>query len=112
MQKIGKFNVKVSVISNGLENYMAFTINNNAVFIESMEFMDFSLNASVKNLSDNDFKYSLQEFRGDLLKLVKQNIYPYEYMNRFEKFSEDKLPDRCKLYSSLKNKCICEKTTC
>ena len=36
---------------------MAFTINNNLVFIDSMQFMNSSLDALVKNLSDNDFKY-------------------------------------------------------
>ena len=30
-------------------------------------------------------------------------------MNSLKKFSEDELPDRCKLFSSLKDKCISEK---
>ena len=30
-------------------------------------------------------------------------------MTSFEKFSEDKLPDRCEFYSSLKDECISEK---
>ena len=50
-----------------------------------------SLNALVKHLSDNDFKYLSQGFRGDLLELVKQKeVYPYEYMDSFEKFFEAK----------------------
>ena len=78
---------------------MAFTISNNLVFINSMQFMSSSLNKLVKNLSDNDFKYLSQEFSGDLLQLVKQKgVYPYEYMNRFAKVSEDKLPDRCDFF--------------
>ena len=82
MQEVGKFNIKVSVTPNGLEKYMAFTINNNLVFIDSMEFMNCSLDALINNLSDNDFKYLPEEFCGDLLKLVKQRgVYPYEYMN-------------------------------
>ena len=56
-QKIGKFDVKISVIPNGLEKYMAFTINKNFIFIESMQFMNSSLDALVKNLSDNNFKH-------------------------------------------------------
>ena len=79
---------------------MAFTINKNLVFIDSMQFMNSSLDALIKNLSDNDFTYLSEEFSDDLLKLVKQKgVYPYEYMNRFKKFSEDKLPDRCKISS-------------
>ena len=64
----------------------------------------------VKNLSDNDFKYLSEEFSGEFLELVKQKgLYPYEYMDSFKKFSENKLPDRCKFFSSLKDECISEK---
>ena len=72
MQEIGKFDIKVNVIPNGLEKYIAFTINRNLVFIDSMQFVNSSLDSLVKNLSDNDFKYLSKEFSGDLLKLVKQ----------------------------------------
>ena len=110
MKEIGKFNLEVSVIPNELEKYMAFKINKNLVFIDSMQFMNSSLDSLVKNLSDNDFKYLSEEFRGEFLRLVKQKgVYPYEYMNRFKKFYEDKLPDRSKFFSSLKDECISEK---
>ena len=90
MQKIGKFDVKVSVIPNGLEKYLAFTLNKNLVFIDSMQFMNSSLNASVKNLSDNDFKYLFQEISCDLLELVKQKeVHTYGNIDSFKKFSED-----------------------
>ena len=49
MQEIDKFDIKVSVIPNGLEKYMAFTINKNFVFIDSMQFMNSSLDVLVKN---------------------------------------------------------------
>ena len=65
MQEIDKFDVKISVISNGLEKYMAFTINKNLVFIDSMQFMNSSLDELVKNLSDKVFKYLSQEFSGE-----------------------------------------------
>ena len=65
MQEIGKFNVKVNVIPNGLEKYMAFTINKNLIFIDSMQFMNSSLDALIKNLPDNDFKFLSGEFSDD-----------------------------------------------
>ena len=37
MQEIGKFDVKISVIPNELEKYMAFKVNKNLVFIDSMQ---------------------------------------------------------------------------
>ena len=64
MQEIGQFDVKVSVILNGLEKYTTFTINKNLVFIDSMQFMNFSPDSLVENLSDNDFKLLSQEFTG------------------------------------------------
>ena len=74
---------------------MAFTINRNLVFIDSMQFMNFNLDSLVKNLSD-DYTYSSEEFSDEFLKLVKQKgFYPYEHMNSFKKLSENKLPDRC-----------------
>ena len=110
--KIGKFDVKVNVIPNGLEKYMAFTINNNLVFIDSMQFMYSSLDALIKTLLDNGFKYLSKTFSSDLLELVKQKgVYPYEYMDSFKNFSEDNLPNRCKFYSSFKNECISEPVT-
>ena len=40
--------------------------------------------------------YLLKTFSSDLLELVKQKgVYPYEYMDSFKKFSEEKLSNRC-----------------
>ena len=75
-----------------------------------MQFMNSSLDALVNNLSDNDFKLLSQKSTSILLELVKQKVaYPYEYMDSFKKFYDDKLPDKCDLFSSLKEKWISEK---
>ena len=110
IKEISKFDGKVNVIPNVLEKYMAFTINANLIFIDSMQFMNSRLDSMVKNLSDTDFKNLSEEFRVEFLELVKQKgVYPYEYMDIFKKFSEDKLPDRSNFFSSLKDECISEK---
>ena len=57
MQEIAKFDLKINVTPNGLEKCMVFTINKNLVFIDNIQFMNSSLDALVKKLSDNDFKY-------------------------------------------------------
>ena len=77
---------------------MAIFLNKNLVFIDSMQFMNSSLDKLVKNLSDEDFKY-LGEFGSKNLELLKR-AYPYEYMNSFERFNEEKLPARKYFYSS------------
>ena len=57
-----------------------------------MQFMNSSVDSLVKNLSDNDFKSLSGEFRDEFLKLVKQKgVYPYESMDSFKKFSENKV---------------------
>ena len=110
IKEIGKFDVKVIVIPNGLETHMAFTVNKNLVFIDSKQFMNSSLDSLVKNLSDNNFKYLSEKFNGELLELVKEKgVYPYKYIGSFEKFSENKLPDKSNFFSSLKDECISEK---
>ena len=43
IKEIGKFDVKISVIPNGLEKYMAFTVNKNLLFIDSKQFMNSNL---------------------------------------------------------------------
>ena len=46
-----------------------------------MHFMNSSLDKLAKNLSYKDFKYLIQEFGFENLKLLKQKgTYPYEYM--------------------------------
>ena len=57
--------------------------------------MNSSLNKLVKNMSDEDFKYLIEEFGSDNLELLNQkDAYPYEYMNSVERFNEEKLPTR------------------
>ena len=98
-----KFNLKINVILNGLEKYMAFFLNKNLVFIDSMQFMNSSLDKLVKHLSDEYFKYLGKEFGSDNLETLKQKgAYLYEYMSSFKKFDGDKLPARKYFFSSTK----------
>ena len=60
--ELDKFDVKISVIPNGLEKYMVYFLHENLVFIDSIQFMNSSLYKLVKNLSDKDFKYLIEEF--------------------------------------------------
>ena len=54
-------------------------------------------------MSDEDFKYLVEEFGSKNLELLKQkSAYPYEHMGSFEKFNEEKLPVRKCFFSSTK----------
>ena len=78
--------------------------------------MNSSLEKPVKNLSDDDFKYLTEEFGSKNLELLKQkDPYPYEYMDSFERFSGEKLPNKECFYSSVKDGTTgdnCEKLDC
>ena len=39
MQKLGKFNCNINVITSGLQNYISFNINNKLVFIDNFQFL-------------------------------------------------------------------------
>ena len=70
-----------------------------------MQFMNFSLDKLVKNLVYKGFKYLVKEFgTGNLKILIQKGAYPYEYMNSFKRFNEDKLCARKYFYSSTKYK--------
>ena len=87
--------MKADVILNRLEKYMVFFLNKNLFFIDRMPFKNSSLEKLVRNLSDDNFKYWVKEFGFKNLELLKQKgTYPYEYMDSFKRFSEEKLPDK------------------
>ena len=109
MQELGKSNLKINVIRNGLEKYMGFNINNKLSFIDSFQFLSSSLDSLVRNLGKDDFKYLHQEFDNKVLDLVKQKVFhPQEYMKHFEKFKK-KLPSKEKFYTSSTDRKISDK---
>ena len=58
-------------------------------FLDSLRFMNSSLDALVKNLTDHPILESKFE-DNELLK--KKGVFPYEYLDSFEKLKETKLP--------------------
>ena len=94
MQELRKFNLKINIIPNGLENFITFSINNKLCFINSFQSLSSSPGSLVKNLNKDDLKYLAQKFDNNVLCLVKQNgLYLYEYMSDSEKFKEE-LPSK------------------
>ena len=82
---------------------MAFFLVKNLVLIDSMQFMNFSPDKLVKDLSDEDFKYLVKEFGSKNLKILNQKgAYPYKYMNSFKRFIEEKLCTRKYFFNSTK----------
>ena len=66
--------------------------------------MNSSLEKLVRNLSDDDFKFLIQEFGSKNLELLKQkDAYPHEYIDSFTRFFEEKLPYKKCFWRSLKD---------
>ena len=101
MQEIGKFKKKINVIPKSMEGYMSFIIGN-LIFIDSFQFMSQPLDSLAKNIPE--FKYISQEF-DDFELLKTKAVYPYDYMDSFEKFKE-KLPPKEEFYSILNDEHI------
>ena len=138
---------KITVISNNMERYTSFTIND-VTFIDSCQFMLSSLDRLSSNLSKDQFRETRkylesfyiqqpnqpqtnnviksgeegesihihEDYRNrpyqpptltpdqqqqteEDLALMSLGVYPYEYMDSFERFQEPQLPSKDTFYS-------------
>ena len=108
----GKEQVKqmnINVIPNNMEKYLAIMLGNNLKFIDSFQFMSSSLDKLVSNLpkeKKTSLKYTSKRFQGIKLNLMaKKGVYPYDYMDSFNKFNEQ-LPAKEDFFSILNNEHI------
>ena len=101
----------INVIPNNMKKYMAFMLGKHLVFIDSFQFMSSSLDKLVSNLPDDAFKYTSEKIKDtEKLNLMKQKgVYPYDYMDSFNRFSENKLPNKDDFYSILNDEHISDK---
>ena len=93
--------------------------NNIKSEFKSIEFKNNRLNYKCKECGKRCFKSKdrlikkfpivCQSCKGDLNKfvlLLKKGVYPYEYMDSWEKFNETSLPDKEAFYSNLNKEAI------
>ena len=72
------------------------------IFKDSLKFMSSSLGALVSNLPKNGFKNILRYFSKEQAEILKQKgFYPYEYMDKVERFNDTTPPPRKAFYSKL-----------
>ena len=85
-----------------MEKYMAFMIGRNLIFIDSFQFMNQSLSDLANNLPKDGFYHTKNEFDSNNLELItRKGVYPYDYMDDFNKFEEEGLPSIENFYSKL-----------
>ena len=100
----------INCIPNNMEKYMAFMLGKHLLFLDSFQFMSSSLDNLTKNLPDDAFIFTQQEFTGEQYNLMKQKgTYPYDYMDSFQKFNDTQLPIKKDFFSILYNQHITHK---
>ena len=86
---------------------MAFMLGKHLKFIDSFQFMSTSLDKLVSNPPRKDLKYTSEMCTCDKLSLMPQKgVYPYDYMDCFEKFNQTELPTKEQFYSILNSQHI------
>ena len=106
-KKLEKQDLNINAIPNNMEKYMAFMLGNHLTFIDSFQFMSSSLDKLVSNLPKDDLIYTSKVFKGKRLNLMSQKgVYPYDFMDSFEKFNQTELPTKDQFYSILNDQHI------
>ena len=102
-----KQQININVTPNNMEKYMAFMLGKNLTFIDSFQLMSSSLDKLVSNLPKESFKYTSEKFKNNKFNLMtKKGVYPYDYMDSFEKFNKTELPTKEEFFSILNNEHI------
>ena len=109
-EKYISFNVKINVKLAGVSKKDGTGAHKNIQlrFIDSCRFMASSLDKLASNLGDDQCKH-LREFRKEeevFRPMRCKGVYPYEYMDGWEKFEEISLPPKDAFYSKLNMKGI------
>ena len=141
IKKIGNLKGTFKCIPNTEEKYMSFSkiitvgsyitreknkegiyiekiknINFEIRFIDSLKFLNSSLEQLVKNLKKKDedededeYFYNIkQEFKHNTNLVTKKGVYPYDYVTDLSKLTENELPPKGAFYSKLKDEEISE----
>ena len=84
-----------------MERYLNFSIDN-LRFINSLQFLNASLDSLSKNLKRDDFFHMLRHFPSDKVHmLLRKDIFCYDYWDCPEKVLDDRLPQQTAFYSRL-----------
>ena len=120
IRELAKYTTGMGVITKNMEDYSSFSIkvevdkyidkNGNEQtkemelrFIDSIKFMSSNLDSLVNNLARGGHEFWGFETYNDRQRelLIRKGIYPYEYMDSWDKFKETSLPSIERFYSNL-----------
>ena len=88
------------------EEWKEVVVKHEIRFLDSLKFTLSGLEGLVKNLSREDLEETTRFF-GEKIDLVsRKGVYPYEFMDDFEKFKKQSLPKKTSFFSRLKQEKI------
>ena len=98
-QEVERYGFKINLTPKTIKKYMSFTIEQSKkksikpglpiVFVDSVHFLNNSLDNLVKNLRENNFYHLSNDFNTNELDLVqKKGFFPNEYWHSFKNFRE------------------------
>ena len=96
---------QIKCIPTNTEKYISFSLGN-LRFADCVNFLLSSLDKLVKGSDEFPITRGMVPEENKRRLLLKKGIYPYEYMDSFQKFGEARLPEKEKFYSSLSGKGI------
>ena len=99
MQAISKVEGRMSCIPNNTEKYISFSLGQ-LRFIDSAQFLLASLDKLVSANKPEAFQITAR-YEPDRELLLRKGVYPYEYMDSWERFEETQLPPKEDFYSKL-----------
>ena len=99
MQAISRVEGKVSCITNNTEKYISFSLGQ-LRFIDSAQFLLASLDKLVAANPPEAFQITARYEQGREL-LLRKGVYPYEYVDSGERFTDTQLLPKTSFYSKL-----------
>ena len=103
-KELNNFGVDIDVISKGIDKYMSIIVKRHITFVDSLQFYNGSLDTLTPNLNNEDFKQLTSEFGIEKLEILKRkDVYPYKWVDSYEKFKHPALPKKKHFCSSLKD---------
>ena len=102
MQEIASVDSNLKCIPNNMEKYISFSLGN-LRFIDSFQFLLSSLDSLVSSNKPENFEIMKQFETDDERRalVLRKGVYPYEYMDSFQRFNETSLPPKEAFHSSL-----------
>ena len=102
-------NIQLNIIGQGYEKYLTLGFSKSITFKDSYQFLAYSLEQLAKDLLKSgadrfiNLKKEFSQISPECLTLLlRKGVFPYDYMNGWDKLKETRLPPREEFFSILK----------